>query len=117
MNDSTRTLGLVDLVADANCEVYKVIDMDCEATPPEIFILKCIKVHTKLASVKDRAEYHRRQTAKTEPKYRALMTLDHQNVVKYLDYGRNKSDKTFGILCWYSLQEFMEGEASAASIE
>ena len=39
------------------------------------------------------------------------MELEHENVVKYLDYGRNEPDMEMeGMACWYSLQEYHSGE-------
>ena len=97
----TRTLNLLESL---EFDVHKV-SYD-EGPKSEVFVLKRIPIRPRVFAIKDTQD----QRDKIIRKYAALMELEHENVVKYFDYGRNEPDMEMdGKACWYSLQEYHSG--------
>ena len=71
---------------------------------PELLVLK----HITTFAEKDPAE-EKKRAAKIESTYEALIQLEHENIVKYYDYGKSDNER-LRPNTWYSLQEFLPGK-------
>ena len=80
----------------------------CDGDPEwAVCVLKRIPIRPRVFAIKD----SQAERDKMALKYDALMELEHENVVKYLDYGRNEPDMEMDrMACWYSLQEYHSGK-------
>ena len=70
----------------------------------ELLVLKCITTSAK--ELPDQAE---KRAAKIKLRYEALIQLEHENIVKYYDYGKSDNER-LRPNTWYSLQEFLPGK-------
>ena len=98
----TRTVNLLQCLDD---NVHKA---SCDGDPKRaVCVLKRIPIRPSVSAITDTQD----ERDKIALKYDALMKLEHENVVKYLDYGRNERDMEMeGMACWYSLQEYHSGK-------
>ena len=98
----TRTLNLLEIL---DLDVHKA---SCDGDPKwAVCVLKRIPIRPRVSAIKDTQD----ERDKIIRKYAALMELEHENVVKYFDYGRNEPDMEMErMACWYSLQEYHSGD-------
>ena len=70
----------------------------------ELLVLK----HITTSAKKNRDE-EKEHATKIDLTYGALVKLEHENIVKYYDYGKSDNKKRKKT-SWYSLQEFLPGK-------
>ena len=84
--------------------IYAVKEKKALFSKSKLLVLKCINISAK--ELPDQAE---ERAAKIKLTYEALIKLEHGNIVKYYDYGKNYN-KRLRMTSWYSLQEFLPGK-------
>ncbi len=98
---------MIEFIAQGNCDVYTVTAADNPHSG-----LTCVLKHITVATNTfgaERVKFISEEENKKRQRYDALLKLNHENVIKYMDYGKNAKDVRLGRLCWYSLQEFLSG--------
>ena len=99
----TRTLNLLEIL---DLDVHKV--SNDEDPKSAVCVLKRIPIRPRVSAIEDTQD----ERDKIIRKYAALMELEHENVVKYFDYGRNEPHMEMErMACWYSLQEYHSGKS------
>ena len=100
--------GVTRAVNLLQCLDENVHKASCDGDPKwAVCVFKRIPIRPSVSAIKDTQA----ERDKIIRKYAALMELEHENVVKYLDYGRNEPDMEMErMVCWYSLQEYHSGK-------
>ena len=101
----TGVIRTVDLLETLDLDVHKA---SCDGDAKwAVCVLKRIPVFSRVPAIEETKD----ERDKIIGKYTALLELEHKNVVKYFDYGRNEPDmEVGGMACWYSLQEYHSGK-------
>ena len=102
-----RTVTILASIGEG--EVFKVTDHCSADVSSRLLVLKYVSFAGQ-QNGKLPPGCFEMQLALVRKRYDALLKLYHENVVKYIDYGRKQEDITCGRNYWYTLQEFQSGK-------